>query len=140
MKAVDVNGDNKTDITVAVWYTGAVGVLLNAGNGTFGDVVTYSTVQLSDVCAMTVVDIDGDNNLDIIYSSCRHTFGVLLNTGNGSFIFLSEYTTDSCTSAFSFAQSARSPSVVTSADVNGDNFDIIVANDDMPRVSVFLHC
>ena len=141
LTTADVNGDNKPDIIVALKIPGAVGVLLSAGNGTFADVMTYSTVRLSYVCALAVVDIDGDNNMDIIYSTCRHTFGVLLNTGNGSFILLAEYITDGYTSPFAFLEESDTPSSLTSADINGDNkFDIIVANYDMSSVGVFLHC
>ena len=141
MITADVNGDNKPDIIVAPKMAGAVGVLLNAGNGTFADVMTYSTVQLSDVCALTVVDIDGDNNLDIVYSSCERTFTVLRNTGNGSFIFLSDYISDDYTSSFSAPQYLASPVYLTSADVNGDNkFDIIVVNYYLASMGVFLHC
>ena len=137
----DVNGDNKPDIIVALKGPGAVGVFLNAENGTFADVMTYSTVRLSYVCAVAAVDINGDSKVDIVYSSRRHTFGVLLNTGNGSFIFSSEYITDGYTSPFDFYEDARTPLSLTSADVNGDNkFDIVVANYDMFSVGVFLHC
>ena len=134
----DVDGDNKSDIIVALSGWGAVGVLLSTGNGTFANVMT---VQLSDVCAVVVGDINGDSNLDIIYSSCRHTFGVLLNTGNRSFIFLAEHFTDAYTSPFNFVAGMSTPQSLTLADVNGDNkFDIIVANKDMSGVGVFLHC
>ena len=137
----DINGDSKYDIVVALGGLSAVGVLLSTGNGTFADLITYSTVRLSPICAVAVVDINGDNHVDIIYSSCRYTFGVLLNTGNGSFILLAEYITDGYTPPFYFEKNAATPASLTSADVNGDNkFDIIVANSEMSGVSVFLHC
>ena len=134
----DVNGDNKSDIIVVLIGSGAVGVLLSNGSGTFADVMT---VQLPGVCAVAVGDINGDSNPDIIYSACRHTFGVLLNTGNGSFTFLAEYFTDAYTSPFSFSEDLRTLTSLTSADVNGDNkFDVIIANSEMPGIGVFLHC
>ncbi len=37
----DVDGDTYADILVAVAFDDVVGVLLNNGNGTFDDIITY---------------------------------------------------------------------------------------------------
>ena len=126
--AVDVNGDNKPDIIVANFGSNNVGVLLNAGNGTFIAQTTYSTD--SGPYSVAVADVNGDNKIDIIVANHgSNNVSVLLNTGNGTFIAQTTYSTGS----------GSSPSAVAIADVNGDNkLDIIVANEGSNNIGVFL--
>ncbi|CAF4258355.1 unnamed protein product [Rotaria magnacalcarata] len=64
--AADVNGDGKSDIIVANYGSGNVGVLLNIGNGTFTAQATYSTGSGSYPSYVAAADVNGDNKLDII--------------------------------------------------------------------------
>ena len=128
---VDVNSDNKPDIIVANSGTDNVGVILNAGNGTFLNQTTYSTVTGSSPFSAVVVDVNGDTKPDIVVAnSGTHNVGVLLNAGNGTFLAQTIYSTG--------GTSAPRSAVVY--DVNGDNKpDIIVANTGTPNVGVLLN-
>ena len=120
MAAADVNGDSKPDIIVANYGTNNVGVLLNTGNGTFANQVTYSTGSSSRPYSVAAADVNGDTKLDIIVANNdAANVGVFLNTGNGTFAAQMTYSTGS----------SSSPSSVAAVDVNGDSKpDIIVAN------------
>ncbi len=80
----DVNGDNKTDIIVANWDSGNVGVFLNTGNGTFTNQTTYSTG--STPYSVAAADVNGDNKPDIVVANqASNNVGVFLSlneTGN----------------------------------------------------------
>ena len=129
--AVDVNGDNKTDIIVANYLTNNVGVLLNRGNGTFAPQATYSTGSGSNPSSVATADVNGDNKSDIIVvNNSTNNVGVLLNRGNGTFTTQTAYSTGS----------GSNPSFVAAADVNGDSKpDIIVANYNTNNVGVLLN-
>ncbi|CAF1444564.1 unnamed protein product, partial [Adineta steineri] len=64
---VDVNSDNKPDITVADFGSNNVGVLLNAGNGTFNAQTNYTVG--SEPISVAVVDVNSDNKPDIIVAN-----------------------------------------------------------------------
>jgi chemotaxis methyl-accepting protein methylase len=75
---VDVNSDNKPDIVVANAGSSTVGVLLNAGSGTFGAQTTYSTGN--DPYSVAVVDVNSDNKPDIVVANVvSNNVGVLLH-------------------------------------------------------------
>jgi hypothetical protein len=128
---VDVNGDNKPDIIVANSGTNNVGVLFNAGNGTFLNETTYTPGGATSPRSIAVVDVNGDSKPDIIVAnSGTNTIGVLFNAGNGTFLNQATYTPDGATS----------PHGVAVADVNGDNQpDIVVANSGTNNVGVFFN-
>ncbi|CAF4967214.1 unnamed protein product, partial [Rotaria socialis] len=65
--AVDINGDNKTDIIVANSGSNNVSVLLNIGNGMFGAQKTYLTG--ASPYEVTAADVNGDNKPDIIVAN-----------------------------------------------------------------------
>ncbi|CAM4818368.1 unnamed protein product [Rotaria magnacalcarata] len=129
--AVDVNGDNKTDIIVANYGSNNVGVLLNIGNGTFAAQTTYSTGSSSAPVSVVAVDVNGDNKTDIIVANYdSDNVGVLLNIGNGTFAAQTTYSTDS----------GSDPYYVAAADVNDDGkCDIIVANYGSNNTGVLLN-
>jgi hypothetical protein len=62
-----VNGDNIPDIVVTNFGSNTVGILLNAGNGTFLSQITYSTGTNPHYAA--VVDVNNDNKPDIIVTN-----------------------------------------------------------------------
>lgn len=73
--AADVNGDGRSDLLVANWCvsfsactTSSVGVLLNAGNGTFKPVVTYDTGWYH-AFSVSVADMNGDGIADLVVAN-----------------------------------------------------------------------
>ena len=127
--AADVNGDNKTDIIVANYGGNSVGVLFNTADGMFKTQSPYSTGSASNPTCVTVADVNGDNELDIIVSdSNANNIGVLFNVGEGMFGNTASYS------------SASNPNSVAVADVNNDTMlDIIVANSDASNVGVLFN-
>jgi hypothetical protein len=125
---VDVNNDSKPDIIVANYNRGNVGVLLNAGNGTFTAQITYSTGSNSNPQFVAVVDVNSDSKPDIIVTNLNGpSVGVLLNTGNGTFTAQTTYSTGTALYG------------VAVADVNSDSKpDIIVTNYASDSVGVLL--
>jgi hypothetical protein len=128
----DVNSDSKPDITVANAAAGNVGVLLNAGSGTFLAQTTYSTIAASSPRSVAVVDVNGDSHPDIVVANAgAANVGVLLNAGGGTFLAETTYST----------VAGSSPRCVAVVDVNSDSKpDIVVANSGSTNVGVLLHC
>ena len=82
--AADVNGDGKPDVIVANSVSDTTVALLNIGNGTFADLVTYSIGVRP--ASLVTADVNGDNQIDIIVSNFNSdTVGILINTDNGTF-------------------------------------------------------
>ena len=129
--AFDINDDNKMDIIVANSGTNNVGVLLNAGNGTFSTQTTYSTGFGSSPRSVVSVDVNGDNKLDIIVANYgSNNVGVFVNRGNGLLTGQTIYS----------IASGSLPLTAVSADVDGDNkVDIIVANSGSNNVGVLFN-
>ena len=80
---------------------------------------------------MVAADVDGDNNLDIIYASfSTDNVVVLLNSGQGTFLIQVIYPIDR----------GSFPYWTAAADLNGDNkLDIIVANSGTSTIGVLLN-
>jgi hypothetical protein len=127
----DVNGDGKPDILVANAdvssfgpLVGAIGVLLNNGDGTFRSAVTYS-VGSNPANSLAVADLNGDGKPDIVvasscptFSECDPNIEVLMGNGDGTFQYASSYS--------SGGYIATSLAI---GDVNGDGKpDIVVSN------------
>ena len=124
----DVNGDGKLDLLLAnecgtdICSTGAVGVLLSNGDGTFRAAVDYSSGATPT--SVTVSDVNGDGKLDLLVANscfssvCAGTVDVLLGNGDGTF-----------QPAVAYGSGGEFPSSVVVADVNGDGkLDLLVAN------------
>ncbi|CAF1512456.1 unnamed protein product [Adineta steineri] len=127
----DVSGDGKPDIIVTNYKIGTVGVLLNAGNGTFLAQVAYPTGTTYDTWSVSLADMNGDSKLDIVVgNAASNNIGILLNTGNGTFGAQVTYSTGSGSHPYS----------VVAVDVNGDSKpDIIAANYYLGNIGVFLN-
>jgi hypothetical protein len=121
----DVNGDGKPDVlaTTTDFTSGAVSVLLGAGNGSFDAAVNYYYSDSGfDPAFVVAGDVNGDGNPDLLvlykcalFSVCPFpgpmSVGVLLGNGNGAFTSAGLY--------FS-AANAYNPAALALADVNGD--------------------
>ncbi|CAF1482311.1 unnamed protein product [Adineta steineri] len=127
----DVNGDGTPDIIVTNYKIGTVGVLLNAGNGTFLAQVAYPTGTTYDTWSVSLADMNGDSKLDIVVgNAASNNIGILLNTGNGTFGAQVTYSTGSGSHPYS----------VVAVDVNADSKpDIIAANYYLGNIGVFLN-
>lgn len=124
--ASDVNGDGEPDLLAAIQpagsISGAVGVLLGNGGGTFKPAVSYPS-NGSGSYSVSVSDVNGDGKRDLIltgYSGLPVTTGpvrVLLGKGDGTF-----------QTALSFNQGGGGSTSAAVADLNGDGKpDLVVA-------------
>ncbi|CAF2184590.1 unnamed protein product [Rotaria magnacalcarata] len=92
----DFNKDNVQDMAVANFNENHVGILLGYGNGTFGDIIIYSTGTNSGPCAIAIGDFNNDNNIDIAVANLhRKTIGIMFGYGNGSFLLQVTYSVGS---------------------------------------------
>ena len=123
----DFNGDGRPDVAVANNGNHTVGVLLNAGNGSFGPLASYN-INNSPVEVISA-DLNGDGKPDlmVVNNTSPGTVTVLLNAGNGTFAAPSAYSV------------GNNPSGVVAADLNNDGFpDLVVTNKTDSTVSVLL--
>lgn len=127
----DLNGDGRPDI-VLVNTSSTVGVLLNAGSGTFpATATTYASGATSgNASAVAVGDVNADGRADLVVLNTNDsTVGVLLGTGAGTFQAVTTYSVGS----FSY------PSGLALADVNSDGrADVVVANNMTSSVGILL--
>ncbi len=129
----DVNDDGKSDLLVANECAdsncdGSVGVLLGNGDGTFRDVVTYSsggTYALS----VAVADMNDDGRPDLLVAGAtKGAVAVLLGNGDGTFQAATTYFTG-----------GTYPYSLKVADLNGDGkLDLVAANSWSGTVGVLL--
>jgi hypothetical protein len=77
-----LNGDGKPDLAVINATVETVSVLLNHGDGTFGDPRPIPSIEPS---SLTVGDVDGDGNADLAVASDGSSVSVLFNHGDGTF-------------------------------------------------------
>jgi hypothetical protein len=129
LAVADVNGDNKLDLLVAdVCLTidcpsGAAGVLLGNGDGTFQAVKTYSSGSFL-ATSIAVADVNGDNKPDLLVanwgpSNPLSNVSVLLGNGDGTF-----------QKAQIYNSGGQYANAIAAADVNGDGkIDLLVANE-----------
>jgi hypothetical protein len=124
VSVADVNGDGRPDLLVAVrcrtpaCTTGAAGVLLGNGNGTFRRAARYNSGGLG-TWWLAVGDVNSDGKPDLVVANAdSNSVGVLLGNGDGTF-----------NPGVSYDSGGYSPRSVAVADVNGDgNSDVLVAN------------
>ncbi|MEQ1948836.1 MAG: FG-GAP-like repeat-containing protein [Bryobacteraceae bacterium] len=121
----DFNGDSLMDIAVTYAgnfsdINGGVAVLLNKGDGTFNNAVTYASGKMPS--GFTAFDVNGDNILDLVVADGGSTnVYVLTGNANGSFNAAAPYAT------------VGSPLSVTVADFNGDSKPDIAASTSEPN-------
>ncbi|CAF4449343.1 unnamed protein product, partial [Adineta steineri] len=66
LAVADMNSDSLTDIVVGLQSSGQIGILLNAGSGTFGAITAYPSGISPE--GMAVADVNGDSKPDVIAS------------------------------------------------------------------------
>ncbi|CAF1004991.1 unnamed protein product [Rotaria sordida] len=125
----DFNNDGHLDMVTTLYYGGKLGVFLGYGNGSFTPLSTYSDMQFSQPRAVTVGDVNNDNQLDIIeVKRGINSISIVLGYGNGTFADPLLYSTGSDTR----------PRSVAAGDFNHDNcLDVTVANYGANNIGVF---
>jgi hypothetical protein len=127
--SADFNGDNKTDIAIAVNGTTLQGFSIMLGNGAGGlGASTYSVATGSNPAAIVTADFNADGKKDIAVTNFNATpataFPIYLGNGNGTFTLHSTVTIGSGTVSIH-------PGKVVCADVNSDNkLDFLIACED----------
>jgi hypothetical protein len=124
------NNDNYLDIAVVFTYTYNLSILLGYGNGSFADMISYSTGNDSMPSVLAVSDFNNDGQLDIVVANYgTNNVGVFLGYGNGSFAAMITYSTGVGSAPYSVAV----------ADFNNDNrTDIVSANSGTNNIGILL--
>ena len=114
--AADLDGDGDPDIaTTATGNSDSLVVLLNNGDGTFRDPVSYNPVLSQDYpLALTAADFNEDGNVDLavaflLRNSAAGNISVFPGNGDGTF-----------GDPVPFDTGTDEPTSLTSADLNGD--------------------
>jgi flagellin len=105
----DINGDGILDIITAGRNAAVVGEVeyrFGVGDGTFGNVGSFTVSGTANVSQLALADINGDGVLDFMGAQLNNTVRTRLGNGDGSFA-----------AEVSFASSLSSINV---GDVNGD--------------------
>lgn len=130
----DLDGDGDLDMAMnegGIDGSSNVRVLLNNGDGTFGDGshppgLPYSTG--SGPGAVAISDLDGDSDADLVVATSSNTVCVLLNNGDATFAPDVHYGV------------GDNPVSVATGDLDGDgDVDLAVANNLSDNVSVLLN-
>ncbi|CAF3865131.1 unnamed protein product, partial [Rotaria sp. Silwood1] len=130
MASGDFNNDTRVDIVFASCDADSVGIILGCGNGSFGNLMMYSTNSSSSRYSLAVEDINNDIILDIIVAIHDTNYlGVLLGQGNGTFasiiLFPLEY--------------GSHPFSIVIGDFNNDRkLDFAVANNGTDSLNILL--
>ncbi|CAF5122775.1 unnamed protein product, partial [Rotaria sp. Silwood1] len=130
MAAGDFNNDTRVDIVFASCDADSVGIILGYGNGSFGNLMMYSTNSSSSRYSLAVEDINNDTILDIVVAIHDTNYlGVLLGQGNGTFasiiLFPLEY--------------GSYPFSIVIGDFNNDRkLDFAVANNGTDSLNILL--
>ncbi|HEX9310133.1 MAG TPA: CRTAC1 family protein [Gemmatimonadaceae bacterium] len=117
----DVDGDGLVDIFLAS-AGGPSGLYKNLGGWKFKDITGESGLELRGRKSFgaTLVDIDGDGDLDLLVTALGGPNGLFLNDGHGKFVEV--------TNVAGLA-SHRGSTTATLADVDGDgDLDLYIAN------------
>lgn len=112
---VDLNSDGQRDLITLNAASNSVSVLLGRRDGTFAPAVEFA-VGLSPT-AITVADLNNDQQLDLLIATRYSNVSVLLGRGDGTF------------AASSHVAVGKAASDLVLADVNGDHLpDLVTAN------------
>ncbi len=93
LKLVDLNGDTKLDLVLAVTNADSVSVQLGNGDGTFGPAVNHTVGTAPTLLA--IGDLDGNDTLDILAGNSRSgDVSLLRGDGTGGFAAARTYVAD----------------------------------------------
>jgi hypothetical protein len=125
--AADFNGDGILDLATANGNPFNISVLLGNGDGTFQTHVDYADPTVSSPHFLSVADLNGDGETDLIVGDISGVFVIFYGNGDGSF-------------QPGFAYSGAGGIVFTAAgDLNGDSApDIVATAPNTNLVSVYL--
>ena len=122
----DLNNDKKIDIIIADMGLDCVHIILGYGNGSFGNMTTYSTGIGSATWWVDLGDLNADNVLDIVSANPgTNSIGILLGNGDGRFTLTTSY-------------SVKGPLSVATGDFNNDNRLDIAVSTELGEVVIFL--
>lgn len=121
LAAADLNGDGRADLVVGnqSLSNSKIGILLNNGNGTFGQMATHSLS--AGVRGIAIGDINNDGHNDIVAVMQQTMAASLLNNGNGTFSQPME---------FQALNSGRGEGIVLGNFVGDANLDLAVVSED----------
>ncbi len=104
------------DLAIADHASNNVGVLMNAGDGTFKRVTFYNVGRLPH--SIRAGDLNGDGNIDLVTANDgSNNVSILYGTGTGKFVKAVNYAT------------GQMPKGVELGDINGDGrLDIVTSN------------
>ncbi|CAF3705816.1 unnamed protein product [Adineta steineri] len=113
----DFNNDYQLDTVVVNKGSNNILILLGDKNGSFQNLISYSTGYGSKPESLAISDLNNDNNMDIIVANLyTHNIGIFFGYGNGKFHNMITYKTEG-------------PMAISIADLNNDyNKDIAIAN------------
>jgi len=129
--SADLNGDGNNDLVSANMAAHTVSVLINNGDGTFGEDIEYPVGVTGTYSPRSVyiADFDGDEDLDISASNrSDSSVSVLLNDGFGVFSLDTSYAV------------FGGPRGIAAADFDNDgDIDIATANVDSNLVTILIN-
>lgn len=119
----DLNGDDRPDIVVS--SGGGIGVLINQGNLTFKDALTFPT---TDIRALALADVNNDGRFDILTTDPFYKrVGVMLGKADGTYRAMQTF------------PAGTTPQAMVARDFDGDgNQDLAVANLNDDTVSLLM--
>ncbi|HYQ43861.1 MAG TPA: VCBS repeat-containing protein [Polyangiaceae bacterium] len=121
----DLNADGSNDLAVANLLTLEVATLLNHGDGTFSEPISYFV--RAEPIAIIAADINGDSRPDLAVVTLANDVRVLINQAEGGFEPAVEYPT------------GTRPGPAEAIDVNADGrIDLAVPNATTNDVSIFV--
>ncbi|CAF5079888.1 unnamed protein product, partial [Rotaria sp. Silwood1] len=130
MAVGDFNNDTQVDIAFGTCDSDNVGILLGYGNGSYRDLIAYSTGSNSSRYSLAVGDINNDTIQDIVVAIHDTNYlGVLLGHGNGTFASIILFPLDYGSNPFS----------IVVGDFNNDRkLDFAVANSGTDSLNILL--
>jgi hypothetical protein len=122
------NNDDWSDVVVANYGSGTVGILLGDDHGVFNTMITYSTGNGSAPYSVAIADFNNDNQSDIVVTNSGiDTITILLGYGNGTFVIKATYSTGT----------RSRPYTLSIGDFDKDNrLDIVIANSGISTILV----